>query len=216
MKKNKIFASLLIFICLILILFFILYYIKGKNGNNISKSTEDIIQYILNINSYEAEIDVIVQSNKTTNEYKIKQYYTSPNICKQIIREPKDIENLTIIYDGKNIKVENSIISLSKIYKEYQYINQNTLFLNSFIENYNDYSKIEENNDEIIIQNNIKYNKYNEKQVLYVNKKTGLPTKLEIYDNNKNNTIYIKYNKVKFNKTKQEEILAFKFEEISL
>ena len=205
MKKNKIFIFLIMVI--ISILFLVFYYKTKNNGNNISKLNGNIKEYILNISSYEADIELEIKSNKTTNKYKLKQLYCKPNLLKQIIIEPKNIENLSFIFDGNNMKLENTNLSLTKIYENYEYINNNMLWLSSFIENYNDNSKISELQDEIIIENNNKYNNYNVKQVLYIEKKTGLPSKMEVYDNNKNTKIYIKYNEIKLNKTTKNQII---------
>ena len=68
-KKNIIKVISLLF--LILTIFFTIYYKTKNNGNNISKFNGDIKDYILNISSYEAELEVTVESNKTTNIYKI-------------------------------------------------------------------------------------------------------------------------------------------------
>lgn len=216
MKQRKLFLIISIVSAIILILFFLFNYKTKKYGNNISKSSDDIVESILNISSYEAKIEVIIESNKTTNKYQIKQLYLKPNNIKQIIEEPSNLANLTMIYDGKNMKVENSNLSLAKIYENYTYISQNTLWLSSFIDNYNDNSKIEEKDDELIIENNNIFNNYNVKQKLYVNKKTSLPIKLEIFDNNKNIKIYIKYNEIKLNKIKQNDIIAFRLKRINI
>ena len=64
---------------LIVIITFLAFFIKNnyknlKVGNNMSnKSIEEIEEYILNISSYEAKIEMIVNSNKTTNKYVILQ-----------------------------------------------------------------------------------------------------------------------------------------------
>ena len=138
-KKNIIKVISLLF--LILTIFFTIYYKTKNNGNNNNKSINDLKEYILNISSYEAELEVTVYSNKTTNKYKLKQLYCKPNFIKQVVKEPSNIENLTIIYDGNSIKIENTNLSLSKIYKDYKYININTIYINSFIYIYNYNSK---------------------------------------------------------------------------
>lgn len=216
MKKKSKLVIILFIILIISFTFVFLYYKSGKNVNNINKSTDDIVKNILNISSYEAELEVTIESNKNTNKYKIKQAYAKPNIVKQIVQEPSNIENLTIIYDGKNMKIENTKLSLSKIYENYEYISQNTLWLSSFIDNYNDNSKIKETENEVIIENKNNLNNYQNKQILYISKKTGVPTKLEVYDNNKNARIYIKYNEIKINKIKQNEIVAFKYRKTNI
>ena len=62
--------SLIIFI---LIFFMQIAYKSIKVGNNITKSSNDLIEYILNISSYEAKIEVTINSNKTTNKYVVEQ-----------------------------------------------------------------------------------------------------------------------------------------------
>lgn len=216
MNKKRMMIILGLLISIILIIFSSFYYKTKKDGNNISRSTDNILEHILNISSYEAELEVTVKSNKTENKYKIKQLYSKPNIMKQIVKEPSNLENLIITYDGKNMKLENTKMSLSKVYEDYSYISTNTLWLSSFIDNYNKESIIKETEDEILIENQIVYNDYYTKQILSISKQSTLPTKLEIYDNNKNTKIYIKYNEIKLNKTKQNEILAFKYEKVNL
>ena len=201
-------------VLIILNLFALIYYKTQKNVNNINKSTNEIARYILNISSYEANLEVTIESNKTTNKYKIKQLYSKPNIIKQTIESPQNLDNLTMTYDGKNMKVENTNLSLSKIYQDYKYISENTLWLSTFIDNYNDNSKIYEKEETVIIENNVTYNFYNVKEALYIDKKTGKPIELKIFDNSNNNRIYIKYNEIKINQTKQNEIVAFKIKEI--
>ena len=210
MNKNRKLIILGLTVLIILILFAFIYYKTQKNVNNINKSTNEIARYILNISSYEADLEVKIESNKNTNKYKMKQLYSKPNIIKQIIKEPQNLENLTIIYDGNNMRLENTNLSLSKIYKDYEYISQNTLWLSTFIDNFNDKSKIYDKENEVIIENNTIYNNYNVKQILYVDKNKCIPTKLEILDNNKNVKIYIKYNEIRLNKLKKNDIIAFK------
>ena len=87
---------LIIFIIIILILclvFFIKNNYKTKNiGNNINKSADNLKEYILNISSYKANIEVTVYSNKNENKYIINQEYTTPNVCKQEVVEPTNIK----------------------------------------------------------------------------------------------------------------------------
>ena len=75
--KNKRIVFLIILIILIAIGLFIFFRNNGtknfKIGNN--TSSQEIVDYILNINSYEAVIEVNVNSNKNENKYKIKQIY---------------------------------------------------------------------------------------------------------------------------------------------
>ncbi len=213
MNKKKILIIVLILMLLLILTFFIKNnYKKLSIGNNINKSTESVIEYILNVNSFEAEIEVEVNSNKNTNKYEIKQKYSSPNFSNQVINKPDDINGLSIKFDGNNLTIENSKLSLTKIYENYQYLNNNCLWLNSFIDEYKmgENKKVLDRENEILLEVYNKESIYNYKKVLHIDKNTAKPTKLEVTDNNKKNRIYIIYKKIELNSTSKNEVLAFK------
>ncbi len=198
---SKLLRKIIIVIIIIIICICIFFYInkskKIKIGNN--STSQEIIDNILNISSYEAVIEVEVNSNKNTNKYTIKQKYISPDISEQEILEPENIQGVKITKKDNELKVENSRINISKIYNNYEYMTDNCLDLNTFIENYklNEKEIYEEKNDEIILNVENKNNKYKRYQTLYIDKKTGKPTKMEIKDNSKNTSVYILYREVK-------------------
>lgn len=217
MKNRKV--IMLIFLITILIISVILYFFYKNNyktinlGNNINKSAEGIEKYILNISSYEANVTIEVSSNKNENKYVVKQQYVQPNLFKQEVIQPSNIQGLTTIYDGKNLKIQNTQLKLSKIYEEYQYLSENALCLQSFIEDYkqNEESKYEEKDNQIIMKTQRKdsKNKYIVYKNLYIDKNTAKPIKMEIQDINQKMLVYILYNEIKIDSTSKEEILAF-------
>lgn len=172
-----------------------------KIGNN--SSSQEIVDYILNISSYETEIEVEIKSNKNTNKYKIKQKYINNENSIQEIKEPSNIQGVKIIKEGSNLKIENTKLSLTKIIENYEDITQNNMDLNSFIEDYknNSDSKFREENNQIIMKTTAKTeNNYQKYKTLYISKNTGNPVKMEIKDTNQNTIIYIIYNEIKINK----------------
>ena len=218
MKNKKIFIFLILFFLLIIIsIFFKNTYKTFKTGNTIIKSSNDLAEYILNINSYEAQIEIHVNSNKNISKYIIKQKYTEPNIFKQEVIEPSNIQGVTITHDGNNIKLENTKLNLTKIYENYEYLADNFLDLKYFIEKYkeNNDSEYEENENEIIIKTNIENNEYIQKAKLYVSKESKLPTKLELMDKNEKIKVYILYKEIKINNLSKEDVLAFYLEKIN-
>lgn len=81
MNFKKIVIFLLIIV--IAIVFFVIYFNKSsakkmKIGNN--SSSQEIIDYVLNISSYETKIEVNVESNKNNNKYILKQQYNKPDL----------------------------------------------------------------------------------------------------------------------------------------
>lgn len=204
MKKISIFIIILVIILISILTFFIFFNNKGakkyKIGNN--SSSQEIVDYILNISSYEAEIEVEVKSNKNENKYKIKQQYKKDEINNQEVIEPTNIQGVKIIKSQEGLKIENSKLNLSTVFEKYNYVADNVLDLETFIGNYKNSPKstYEEKNDKIIMSTVDDKNERNTKnKVLYIDKSTGKPLKMEIKDNNNNSTIYIKYIEVDVN-----------------
>lgn len=187
---------------IIVIFFAIFFYItkskKIKIGNN--SSSQEIIENILNISSYETVIEVEVNSNKNVNKYIIKQTYIAPDMAEQEILEPENIRGIKIMKKGNELKVENSNLNISKIYNDYPHTIDNCIDLNTFIEIYkqNGKQEYEEEDNEIILETVDKENPYITYRILYISKETGKPTKMEIKDNSKKTLIYILYKEVKF------------------
>ncbi|MCI9016537.1 MAG: hypothetical protein HFJ53_05185 [Clostridia bacterium] len=214
-KKLIILSGIIIFIILLIVVFknFNKNDYKTINlGNNNLKTAENITDYILNISSYSAKVMVEVQSNKNTNKYLINQEYKNPNIFKQEVIEPNDIQGLRTIYDGNTLKIENTKIGLNKIYENYKYLSENSLCLYNFVENYkqNNNSIYKEENNQIIMETKIENNKnkYSIYKKLYIDKQTAKPIKLEVQDINQKILVYILYNEIKINSTNKEQILA--------
>lgn len=204
MKKTKIILILITILIGVICIIFYKNSVKDlKIGHN--KSSQEIIDYILNINSYEVQVTVDITSNKNKNKYILKQTYQSPNISTQEVIEPNNISGIKIENDGTNLKIENSNLDLKTIFENYNYLGDNSLDLYSFIEDYKQdtTANYEENDDEIIMMANSNIeNIYMQTKRLYINKETYNPTKMEIKSHQQNTTIYILYNEVKVNSSK--------------
>ena len=203
MKNKKIILIIAIVLAILITILIIFKNNSAKNlkvGNN--SSSQEIVDYILNLNSYEAEIEVEVNSNKTTNKYVIKQKYSSNGSSSQEIIEPKEIQGLRIEKENNKITLENSKLNLSTTYENYEYLSDNCMDLISFVENYKQDEKAnyEEKNNQIIMK--VKDSGENKKisnKILYIDKKTAKPTKMEVIDDNQNITICIIYKEVNVN-----------------
>ena len=202
---KKIIISCLVLILIISTIFFIKNNYKSiKLGNNIiNQSADKIKKYILNIESYKANVQITITSNKNTNTYEaIQEYYKENNLYKQEILAPQNLAGTIFEYDGVNLQIKNTELNLSKIYENYNYIGSNELSLNAFIEDYNNNDNTDyENDEEIILETKIKNNnKYRAIKKLYISKNTGNPTKLEVQDVSQNTLVYILYNEIEINK----------------
>ena len=191
--KKKYLIILIIIVLGVSGIFFYKNRIKSfKMGNN--KTGQEIVDYILNISSYEANVTVNVTSNKNSNKYILKQTYQSPSKSTQEVIEPSNIAGVKIENDGTSTKIENSQLDLSTILDNYNYLGDNCLDLYNFIEEYKEEkSQFEEKDAEIIMKTSNK--------TLHIDKKTCNPAQMEIKDNKQKTTIYILYNEVKVNST---------------
>ena len=204
--RNKKLLFILIIIIIIIIIIFLSIFIsknvikKQKNGNNMN--SQEIVDNILNLKSYKSKISVQVNSNKNQNKYILTQEYNTENGCIQEIIEPENIAGVKIIKKDNNLKIENSQLDLKKIYENYLGLEDNSLDLICFINEYKDNpkSEFEEKNGEIIMKTKAnKNNLYLKNKTLYINKENIRPTKLIIQDNNQNSTIIIEYNEIELN-----------------
>lgn len=202
MKLSKKLALVILIILIITIGLIILKNVikKTKIGNNMN--SQEIVDYILNIKSYKSNINVQVNSNKNKNKYVLEQEYNTENGSVQIVIEPSNIAGTKIVLKDENLKVENTKLNLSQIFENYKGLEDNSLDLICFIQDYkaSDKSDYDENEKEIIMKTkNSNKNKYNQNKVLYIDKKNKLPTKLIIEDNNQNMTINIQYTSIEIN-----------------
>lgn len=190
--KKIVFLIIIIILIISAILFSKNVFKKSQNGNNMS--SQEIVDKLLNTNSYVSEIEVQVKSNKNENKYIIKQEYNTENGCIQEILEPKNLAGIKTTQKDNKLIIENTELGLRKIFENYGEIENNDLDLSTFIEELNNNeSEIKEKEGKIIIK--ITPNTDTSK-ILYINKEKMTPEKLLIRENNKKTETVIKYNNI--------------------
>ena len=197
-NKKKFFILLFIFIIILLTIFLILYYKNNKNGNTtINKSEEEIINSILEMKSYSANLDITIETNKNKTQYKVSQTLKEGKATQEVL-EPENIAGVITEYDGTNLKIKNNKLDLETTFQNYQYIVENRLWLDSFIENFKtlENKKTSSNQNEIILEVKREDTPYNIYKKLYIDKKTGKPIKLIVQDINQKTLVYILYTEI--------------------
>ena len=198
--SKKLYISIFTLTIILFVIFFAFFMVKNfKTGNN--KSSQDMVNDILNIKSYNTTIEVEVKSNKNQNKYIIKQSYKNESENSQEVIEPSNISGVKIVKENGVLKLENSKLNLISVFENYSYLSENDLDLSSFINDYksNKNSNYTENDDKIIMKTeNINSNNKTIKK-LYINKKNGKIEKMEIEDTNKKIAVYILYREVNVN-----------------
>lgn len=189
-----------IFVLICIIFFVIFYYIFLLSGNNINRNQKEFVEEILKkFKSYEANLIVLVNSNKNNNEYKMYQEVNSES-SKLVVNNPQNVNGLCIELKENKLIISNEKTKMQKVYENYNNFVNESIFLNTFIEDYeNNKAEIEENEQEIIVKLEMKdyedtYIKFKE---LYINKKSEIPTKLIIKDNNQSIKTSIIYTDMK-------------------
>jgi len=201
LSNRKSILSVIFVLLIILSLFVIKTMTKNqKNGNNMN--SQEIVDSILNLNSYKTKIKVQVNSNKNKNQYILWQEYNSENGCVQEVLEPENIAGIKITKKDNILNIENTNLNLKTIFENYIGLEDNSLDLSNFIKDFKESnkSKYEEKDGEIIMTTKSnKENKYTKNKVLYIDKYSALPKKLIIKDNNQNTTIFIEYTEIELN-----------------
>ena len=226
MKLNKKVIIITSVAILIIIAIIFAFFMKNANknlniGNNLNNKTlQEVEEYILNISSYETEVEVSIESNKNKTKYLLIQKYVSPNIEKQTVKEPSNIQGLETIYDGNKLTIHNSKLNLTTIYENYPYLTDNYIWLHSFIEDYRnakssgEKTKLYEENNQIIMEVELSQGTpYVASKKLVIDRITGNIQKLVVQDKNQKNLVYILYKEIKMNSLKKEEVLAFRLQE---
>ncbi len=201
MNPKKIIIILGITILIIgITIFFIWNYKIGKNGNTmINKSEEEIVETILTMKSYRATLNITVETNKNKTQYTVKQNLENGK-AKQEVIEPENIAGVITEYDGEKITIKNNKLNLETTFQNYQYIVENGLWLDSFIETYQKNGSTIRNETEIILETKKEDNPYQTYQALYIDKKTGKPTKMIVKDINQKTLVYILYTEITISK----------------
>ena len=203
MKNKKIIIIVIIAVILIGVLSYVIFFRNNtaknlKIGNN--TTSQEIVDFILNMTSYEAKIEVDVQSNKNESKYILKQNYNGEEDNCQEVLDPSNIAGVKLIRNGNVLKLENTELNLTSIFENYQYVADSCLDLSSFVKDYKQDQKAswEEKNEKIIMQAESQGTSKRQKK-LYIDKKTGKPEKMELQETNKKTVIYILYNEITVN-----------------
>ncbi len=189
-----------IFVLICIMFFMIFYYIFLLSGNNINRNQKEFVEEILKkLKSYEANLTVVVNSNKNNNEYKMYQEVSSKS-SKLAVNNPQNVNGLCIELKENKLIISNEKTKMQKVYENYNNFVNESIFLNTFIEDYeNNKAEIEENEQEIIVKLEMKDNEdtYIKLKELYINKESEIPTKLIIKDNNQSIKTSIIYTDMK-------------------
>lgn len=202
MNKSKVWIGIGMVMIIVAIFIFFLnsHYNFFKTGNTItSQSEEEMVDNILNMQSYEATLSIEVETNKNNTQYVVKQSLFKGKVAKQEVLEPTNIAGTKTTYQDGKLELTNPRLELTTIYENYSYVVENQLWLDAFIEAYKKQESpnvTTENNQIILEVKDREKNPYDAYKKLYIDKKTGKPTKMLVQDINQKTRIYILYTEI--------------------
>ena len=127
-------------------------------------------------------------------------------IAKQEVLLPENLKGVQIIKKQNQLEVKNTTLNLSKIYEKYQDMTKNDLWLDDFLEEYQESVSKQRSEEEnvVIFQIDPNTNPYQKQKRLYVSKETGKPQKLVVEDMNQKNKVYILYKEIEMRSVKEK------------
>ena len=200
--SSKLLISSLIIVPLIIIFVIIIC------RHAVVPTNEEIVDNLKNLKCYSSTVEYEFKNEKVDFKEKTKQYYENE---KGLRIEFNDEGDRVKVYKGGEIKVKDNDdeYSLDKgmdvVYP--------LAFLENIFSNIVDSNNIEEIksewNDDIYLKVNLEYNSKNKhlnNAEFYVDKNTGVPVMLKVYDINKKERIILKYTDFKEEKQLSDEL----------
>ena len=150
---------------------------------------------IVTMSSYKCIAEIEASGNKSSHNYVFIHSYVKPDYYKLEVVEPKNLKGKTMEYKGDKVIISNPDIK-DKIELPNMEDNRQYVFIGDFIKNYlqNEEVNIKLSNNSLILETTIPgNNKYFNKQILYLNKDTKNPEKMEILNDEGKPSFTVKY-----------------------
>ncbi|MDY5212168.1 germination lipoprotein GerS [Intestinibacter sp.] len=156
---------------------------------------EDFQKKITKMTSYTCKADITVINNKSKSKYIINHTYKKPSYYKLEIVEPKNLNGKTIEYYKDKIIIKNKqlddVIELPNVGDNKLY-----LFIGDFVQDFlqEDAINMSVSEEQLILERDLSQeNSCLSKQILYIDKKTKNPVKMEILNNEGEKKFIVNY-----------------------
>ena len=164
---------------------------------------------IVTMSSYKCIAEIEASGNKSSHNYVFIHSYVKADYYKLEVVEPKNLKGKTMEYKGDKVIISNPDIK-DKIELPNMEDNRQYAFIGDFIKNYlqNEEVNIKLSNNSLILETTIPgNNKYFNKQILYVNKDTKNPEKMEILNDEGKPSFTVKYKEFECKKYGGQKIM---------
>ena len=191
MIKRKIILSIFILIFLTINL------VGCKNLSQQTKEDiyEDFQKKITKMTSYTCQADITVVNNKSQSKYTINHTYKKPSYYKLEIIKPESLNGKTIEYNKDKIIIKNKqlddVVELPNVGDNKLY-----LFIGDFVQDFlqEDSINMSVSEKQLILERDLSHeNSCLSKQILYIDKKTKNPVKMEILNSEGEKKFIVNY-----------------------
>lgn len=160
---------------------------------------EEFKKNVSKIESYSCIAEMDVMSNKGKSSYTLKQSYDKSNEYKIEFISPNHLKGKVIVYKDDKVIIKNTDINDTI---ELSNQNKGELIIGAFMRSYieADDINIDSSDEYITLEIKIPNEEDLSKQILYINKESKLPDKLELLDKDENIRISIKYKDIEYKK----------------
>lgn len=150
---------------------------------------------IVAMSSYNCIAEVEAIGNKSSHNYVFIHSYVKPDYYKLEVVEPQHLKGKTMEYKDDKVIINNPDIK-DEIELPNSQDNKPYIFIGDFIKNYlqNEEVDIKLANNNLVLETSIPGdNEYFSRQILYVNKETKNPEKMEILDSKGKASFIVNY-----------------------
>lgn len=197
----------------LLLLFLIACAVLSGCTPNTAKKPEDVQKFIMKLKSYKSDVVYAVTNNKSTNVYRAKHLYKSPDKYRIEMVEPEELKGQITIYNKDKAYIYHPKINTYMITENFT----NTVEYNSFIGAFVDYFKAKggarfkleslSGKQCYVLQLPIDSdNRYRVVEKLWINAETALPMKAEILDKDNNVSVQVLYENIELNPTLEDSL----------
>lgn len=168
-----------------------------------------------NFKSYRCDVELTVNSNKTTRHYEVRQVYKAPDKYRIEVNEPSNIKGLTTVYNGTNVTTLMPEVGGKYALQNFNPVGESYTFLPDFFKTY---YKSEQTSVQTMTRKHANTTLLNTQipgnnihrysQSLWVDNATLLPVRMEVYDIKNKPVISILYHNFEFNPDMKDELFT--------
>lgn len=158
------------------------------------------------MDTYTTTAEIIVRGGKNIESYVLKQYFKYPDKYRIEVVSPPDKQGKTTVYDGVRLKIYQPRINQLYVMENYKEVEEGNMFPGQFARNlfcgehvvYED----KKNDDGEYISVKVAIpggNRYRKWQVLYFDRESIKPVKMEVLDSKENVAVTIYYRDFLYN-----------------